>query len=246
MAKICIVCGGKIGMLSMKTPDGFLCSNCMKKHKDSSGLVKGLKEIETGFKATKSILGKDQNSGIEIDIKLKKICMIKSIGIGSYDRKIYDYKDVLSSEIFENGDSVIKSNRVSQIGGAILGNLIIGPIGAIIGGLSGKKESSDIVNRIDLRVVVNNIENPSYIINISNTPINKKSSMYESLIGVANEWHNTLDIIIKQADEDDKKKQPTASSVSIADELKKMAELKEKGIISDIEFQEHKKKLLNL
>lgn len=45
--------------------------------------------------------------------------------------------------------------NVRQIGGVVVGGLLLGGVGAIIGGLSGKTETSGKISRIDLRLIVN-------------------------------------------------------------------------------------------
>lgn len=44
---------------------------------------------------------------------------------------------------------------------------------------------------------------------------------------------------------DQEKQVPSTSNISISDELLKLADLKEKGILNEEEFQMQKKKLLN-
>ena len=100
------------------------------------------------FVATQKIISGDEETGIMIDESNKKVCLIncsldnqKNLVIND---KVLSYRDILSSEIDEDiwgGSTTIitKTSRDSQLGGTLLGGLVLGPAGAVIGGLSGEK-----------------------------------------------------------------------------------------------------------
>lgn len=78
----------------------------------------------------------------------------------------------------------------------------------------------------------------------------EKGSMfiYKPAMEKVQHWHGLIEILIRRADEEDRKTEnneelPKIDS-SVADELEKLAHLKEKGILSNAEFQEQKQKLL--
>ena len=50
----------------------------------------------------------------------------------------YSLKDLLQVEIIEDNVTITKTSRTSQVGGAIVGGMLAGGVGAVIGGLSGK------------------------------------------------------------------------------------------------------------
>jgi hypothetical protein len=137
---------------------------------------------------------------IAIDENRKKVCFIKLINENS-KLNIFDYKDIISSEIFEDGETITKTSRKSQLGGVIVGGLALGGVGAIIGGLSGKKTSINKVKRIDLRVIVNDTGNPIYDINFLNEECEKNSIKYKKAMDKARHWHALFTVIIKQANE---------------------------------------------
>ena len=60
-------------------------------------------------------------------------------------------------------------------------------------------------------------------------------------------WHGLVEVLIKQANIEDKNinaKKDNFETISIADELKKLVELKESGVLTNDEFQQQKSKLL--
>lgn len=178
-------------------------------------------------------------TGIAVDEKLKKICLFSSSN-KKVNAKIYPYKDILSSEIIKDGVSITKTSRSSQLGHALIGGLAFGGVGAIIGGLTGKTKTTEAAKSFDLCITVNDTEKPVHCITIIH-------------IEQAKHFHGLLQVFIKQADSEDNNKkskeikhaeQTSQPPASIADELKKLAELRDSGILTDDEFENQKTKLL--
>ena len=198
------------------------------------------------FSVNQKLMGADKKQGIAIDESRGKICFI------DYHQeepkfRIFLHKDILSSEIYQDGISITQTSRTSQIGGALIGSILFGSTGAIIGGLSGQTKTTNKVNRIDLRITVNDIKAPSYDLAILNKEIDKQSAEYVEIINKLRHWHGMLDILIKRADNEDKTKEKDHSdgkNFSIADELKKLAELRDSGILSEEEFHYQKQQVL--
>ena len=210
------------------------------------------------FNATQKVIP-DVKTGLAIDEKRKKICLIK-YNNGNIALDTMPYNDVLASEISENGNTITRSSRSSQLGGALIGGLALGGVGAIIGGLSGKTVSSDNVQRIDLHLIVNRTNSPVHSINFFENigdddynGIKKSSAGYQKIMQKARHWHSLLQVIIRQADEEDKIKerevaQETLHSIehkSVVDKIKELVDLRDQEIISDEEFAILKEKLLS-
>jgi hypothetical protein len=163
-------------------------------------------EIKLGslnnFSATQQIMGNDGNSGIAVDEGRKKVCLIKQI-IGNIELDVIPYRDILSSEVFEDGETTTKTARGSQLGGALIGGLALSGAGAIIGGLSGKTTSSEKVYKIDLRITVNRTSNPIHDINFMNVEGKKQGIIYTVAMEKARHWHGLLAVLIKRADSED-------------------------------------------
>ena len=201
------------------------------------------------FSPTQKVMGEDGKSGLAIDEKLKKICLIKQKH-GVIHIITISYKDLLSSEIYEDGVTITKTARTSQLGGALIGGIALGGVGAILGGLSGKKTSTDKVNRIDLRITVNKTDAPVHDVNFMNVEGKRGGLIYNNVIQQARHWHGLIKVLIRRADEEDKSKENNCKikevgNKSVADELMKLAQLKGKGILSESEFEEQKTKLLS-
>lgn len=204
------------------------------------------------FSSSQKVIGADGNSGISIDEEREKVCLINKRLIGN-NIDVLSYRDILSSEIFEDGETIIKTARGSQVAGALIGGLAIGGVGAIIGGLSGKKTSSDKVKKIDLRIIVNRTENPIHDINFLNLESKKSEWFYKQAMKKARHWHGLMEVLIRRADSEDAAIQgelvdetpKLISNVSVADELAKLGELKKQGLLTNDEFLSQKAKLLS-
>ncbi|PGR02376.1 SHOCT domain-containing protein [Priestia megaterium] len=209
----------------------------------------------------------DYKAVIIIDETNQKICFIENTVKGidkfkntskdfRYDYTLYKFNDLLETEILQDGETVTKTSRGSQIGGALLGGVLAGGVGAIVGGLSGSTTSDEEFSKITLKVLVNDTQNPVKLIyfldEIAN--VKKYDDRYMKANADSMDWHGVLKVIIQQMDKEDKKKYEQHKEVivnqtehfSIADELKKLSDLHKEGILSEEEFNEHKKKILSI
>ena len=213
-----------------------------------------VKELDAlpDFSPTQKIVGNNGDTGLAVDEERKKICLLKN-EVSGINLKIISYRDVLSSEIFVDGETVTRTARGSQIGGALLGGLALGGVGAIIGGLSGKTRSSEKVKRVDLRITVNDTKSPLHDINFMDTEGKKDGFVYKAAMDQARHWHGLIAVLIKYADSQDvsendhslNESAEVSSQRSIADELLKLSDLRDKGLLTDSEFIDQKQKLLS-
>jgi len=129
-----------------------------KRNKSSTN---SLKQELQNFGATKVIMGTFDTEGIAIN-ETDELIMLFGTTKGTYIQKTYPYDSIMSAEIFENGTSNSKSVRSSLIGRAIIGGALAGGAGAVIGGLSGKRKTTEEVSDIYLHITINDISLPSF------------------------------------------------------------------------------------
>jgi len=164
--------------------------------------------------------------------------------------KAFSYVDILSVEIFYDGNTVTKTNRVSQIGGALIGGLVLGGVGAVVGGLSGKTSSKKEVKKIELRIIVNDKQSPIQDIVFLNTKCKDWTPLYKESERSVRHWFAITSLLIEEADKEDSKnsRQPildTNKNNSLADTLNDLNELFQKGILTEAEFSKAKQNALN-
>lgn len=200
------------------------------------------------FNPTQQFIGNDGHSGIAIDEDRKKVCLITHLyGNNMVNTEVLSYQDLISSEVFEDEKTITSTSRSSQIGGALVGGIAFGGVGAIIGGLSGKTTSTQKPKRIDLRITVNRTASPIHDVNFMNIETEREGIIYTVALQQARHWHGLISILIRQADEEyspSRSKIASSNSIYIPDEIRKLAQLRDERLISDEEFVAQKAKLL--
>lgn len=205
---------------------------------------------------TKIILGRILNLSMAqqreiLNNRPKGSNMIEYLNENMWDVRQFSFRDILSSEVYEDGNSIIKASRTSQAASALLGGFMFGETGAVIGGLSGKKRNINTIGRIEVNIVVNNTQSPrfSLVLLDQKNEIPKTNPLYKKSAEIANEVNALMSVLIKRADSETQQKDIPSTSVSsqsIADELTKLSKLVEEGHISKDEFAVLKAKLLGL
>lgn len=184
---------------------------------------------------------------VRIDIDKKA----KLLGIYSYyesESTILNFNEVLDFEIIENGNSVVSSRS----GSAVAGGLLFGGLGAVAGA-SGSRAISENCNTLKLKIYTINTKNSVITLDFLETSISKNSTLYEHLTDVINEMIGFLKIAKEDNRQEERKEDKKIIAKNAKDikqgtnlsSLRELAELKEQGIITEKEFEESKKKILN-
>jgi hypothetical protein len=63
-------------------------------------------------------------------------------------------------EIYQETNSLIKTNRGSQVVGAAVGGALLGPVGLLVGGLTGSKREEQFITKLMLFLYTTNIHAP--------------------------------------------------------------------------------------
>lgn len=169
---------------------------------------------------------------------------------------VLQYSDIVSISYEENGSDVFNKS----LGGAVVGGLLFGGVGAIVGGNTAKAKQNKEVRNMSIKILLKSTSDSTIILNIYE--VGKDGSVletkkdadrmhYEGLMkevsGIKDIFSIIIDIVDKNiAMQKSAPVTPLLSSASVADELTKLAKLKESGILSEEEFNAQKSKLLNL
>jgi len=248
---VCCVCGKEIGLLNRyKLADGWLCPSCFNscgykpslsiKTKTKDDIQKDLdisnknRENLSSFTVTKKI-----GTYIEFDNTKKQWLIPDGFWGGKKNPTIYNFSDIMEFELLEDSNSVTKGG----LGRAVTGGLLLGGVGAIVGGATGKKKSKTIVNSLIIKITVNNINSPVVYINLISSPKKSSSIMYDAAYKSAHEILSVLSIITSDNKET---AQPLKNNNSDADVIRKYKQLLDDGIITQEEFDTKKKQLLGL
>lgn len=206
-----------------------------KKHKDES---KNVFTTLKDFKPDSYYLSETSGISFSYDNERKMICFLDA----SHKPTFYTYNSILQCEVVEDGVSILKSSTTSTIGRSILGGILGGGVGAIIGGTTSSKAQNVEVSSLDLKIIVNDPKNPIYKINFLNFKVKKNSLLYKEYYPKIEHWHALISGLIKQGSAENDNN--AMSGVSIADELFKLKDLMDKGVITEEEFIQQKSILL--
>lgn len=168
---------------------------------------------------------------------------------------VHRYSDIVSISYEENGSDVFNKS----LGGAVVGGLLFGGVGAIVGGNTAKATQNKEIRVMSIKILLKSTSDSTIILNIFE--VGKDGSVletkkaadrmhYEGLMkevaGIKDIFSIIIDIVDKDIEQ--QKSIPTmqqTSTTSIADELTKLAKLKEQGLLTEEEFDAQKKKILN-
>jgi len=169
---------------------------------------------------------------------------------------VHRYSDIVSISYEENGSDVYNKS----IGGAVVGGLLFGGVGAIVGGNTAKATQNKEIRIMSIKILLKSTSNSSIVLKIFEAGVDgailetKKDAdrlHYEGLMkevtGIKDIFSIILDIVDKNIAQ--QKAAPViqqSAPTSVADELTKLAKLKEAGILSEEEFNTQKAKLLKL
>lgn len=122
------------------------------------------------------------------------------------------------------------------------GKYIADGIGALVGVLSSLN-SGEYITNLQIKLNLNNFDNPCVYVNYITRKIKADSQMAKDLIKMCDENLAKLEIILKK--EETVTPQESSSKDPI-EEVKKLKELLDMGILTQEEFDKKKKELLNL
>lgn len=181
------------------------------------------------FKETKIIWSDNKNSFISLDENSHQICFLHTTTLGKIFTYVYNFKDIMKSEIVEDGNTTVETSRGSQVVGAAIGGVLLGSAGLIVGGLSGKKTQINKIDEIDLVITVSDINHPIHVLHILQ---NNSDSEYKIKFELARKWQSIISILIKKVDDDDiereaSKRKRTIASQAFTNEVLKPKTLRE-------------------
>lgn len=200
------------------------------------------------FEPTQKVMGIDGHYAFMVDDKRKKVCYIND-----YSTRIIPYGIIMGVEVVDDGQTIFEKSAIRTVGGALAGGVIAGNAGAVIGGLSGGNKQNKLASLVQVKLRIKDINSPVIVINAFNTrnmtaegkPIKVDSlegHIYLKGLSDAQKIADIVGVIV----EENKTNTPITSQspVFIADELKKLADLKKDGVLTEEEFNQQKTVLL--
>ena len=162
------------------------------------------------FIVSQAVFSVNNKTAIAIDSRANKICLLSNpSGIFPCDTRrvqklIVSYKDILEVSFYEDGNSITKTSRTSQVAGAVVGNVLLGGAGLVIGALTGSKKTSNTIQSLEIRITVNNMQFPFWAFSFLRTETQKNNVNYKIATEEANKLLSLLKVIMNKADEEEK------------------------------------------
>lgn len=154
------------------------------------------------FTPTLSYISPTCKNAVAIDTENRKVAII--CNILKFDSEtdapiIYNFAELLAVEVIRDDSSVMKVNRGSQLTGAAVGGLLLGPAGMLLGGLSGSKRSEQKVRRLSLKIYSSNIVEPvAEVFFLDNPAPGLDVASAETIIQDLDKWYARLSAVIAQ------------------------------------------------
>lgn len=173
--------------------------------------------------------------------------------LGSDTHEIFNYADIIEVSYEENGTQLY--TKSANVGGAIVGGVLMGGAGAVVGGLSGDSRQNKEIKNMDIKILLRSTSRTTFVLHFMDidrelsTKKDFDKGLYETYLKNANRAKDILSVIIdnaKQTAGSVVQSVVTPASSSVADELSKLAKLKADGILTEEEFQVQKSKLLGV
>ncbi|MGV2866498.1 SHOCT domain-containing protein [Achromobacter sp. AGC39] len=228
---------------------GFIKTQARRRAEEA--LVQSLSTVN-GQESAHVLLSFDRRAGIAISRDAKAVCLAGGNWINA---EVFDISEVLGAELYIDGECETSTSRSSQIAGAAVGGLLLGGVGLIVGGLSGKKKTNRKVSSVEVRVTIDDTNNPLHDVQLLRREVSRNSPEAKQVIEEARLFHAQLDVAIKRADQAQREVEhqrlleaqggrTNVPTLSIAAELRALGELKASGELSEAEYQSLRSKLL--
>lgn len=199
---------------------------------------------EANFSESQRLVSADCVTALAIDEESERLFF--AVLQPHFSHAIRSFRDVLSVELFEDGDLITHTERSSQLAGAAVGGLLLGGAGAVVGGLSGKTKTAKNVNRVEIRIHVNDLNHPTFPILLLSDEMQRADPRYAEARRKGEQWAALLGAVIHRGEVATAHAAPTSSvpKGSVADELQKLAGLRDAGVLTEEEFQTQKARAL--
>ena len=97
-----------------------------------------------------------------------------------------------------DGTSYHKSSTVGTLGRTLAGGVLMGGVGAIVGGTTAKKKVVDTVETIDIKLTIDSLTNPILELRFFDLKTKRSSPFFKLFAEDAEKWAGIFDVIVRR------------------------------------------------
>lgn len=165
---------------------------------DASSVRKKTTQLKSipGFDAVVAFGGDASSAGVALDPITNRFALVKT----GKPPEIYNFDQLMAVEVLRNGGSIQKTNRGSQIAGAAVGGVLLGPAGLLLGGLTGSKRADDRVSRLSLKIFTDDLISPVTEVCFFQNPNGMSANGIPVRVAMnqLDEWHGRFQTILRK------------------------------------------------
>lgn len=232
--------------------DGYICSECNRKagrfltatrlspKEQTVSLVEECISKQSAYNETQKnrVVAFNETRKIDKLVLDEKNRLFKLKGMFT---DIYSYDQIVDYEIIEDGESIVKGG----LGRAIAGGALLGGVGAVVGGVTGGKKTKGVCINLQIRIGIKDDVSENVYIKLITSETKKNGFVYKTNMSIANDIISILSKIVDDSKPAEVVEEPK-KAIDPYEEMKKVKELLDLGIITKEEFEKKKKELLNL
>lgn len=150
------------------------------------------------FESAKLFLGCDGKSGLAIDRRRKRICLLTNDGKKPAHR-IVSHRDILAVELLENGLCVATASRQLLRSDGLVARARTQPVD-VVAALTGKPMEGPLIWQVSLRITVRNSTTPPHEVAFLADEVAKGGAAYGKTNHTALSWFRMVDGFIQRAE----------------------------------------------
>lgn len=230
-------------------------NNNVKQANERRNLLKKQISGTIGFNAYVSIIGVGNFYQFAVDKQNRNILYTNGI-----IKKLIPFDKIINVELSEDNAIISSKSLFRTVGGGVVGGILGGGAGTVVGGLSGDQKQGKTVSNVQVKIRLRDIADSSLVIECFNSkkmtpsrknsikPTDRDGYIYKEGLVHAKKICDIIGVIIDE--EDHKKSKFTLTTkdsnvTSTIEELEKLVNLKEKGILNEEEFLKMKADILS-
>ena len=148
-----------------------------------------ISEVED-FNPTDTYISDKNFAGIAIDAGRRQIVLATPERAQKFTTS-----SIIACEVLQDDAQLAYANRGSQLVGVAVGGVLLGGVGAVIGGLSGSKRNISNVKKITLRFVTDDFHNPNHDVVLFDFPdkgLEPDHLLCKAALKTADLWHSRM------------------------------------------------------